>query len=418
MVPADQLIDKAWADMPSWAIIPFESIQPRWKVLTVDNQSPIRKNFNESTYPLKAHFELVKPLPSSDLSLNLPASNRDPDKLTTVILTGVTAMVRATAYTMELKGVTYPGRDIRNTMREADIVHISNEVPFSSQCPFPNPGETSLSNMCSNPRYIDLLTDIGTDVVELTGNHFNNAGVEGMLETLKLYQEHGIAYYGGGANLNEALTPLLLEHNGNKIAFIGCKRPNSKDDPSATSGGPGAAPCDFKVLTQKVSVLAAQGYVVIFTFQWNESYGASPSPFQQKDFHQVADAGASIVSGSQAHYAQIMEFYKDSFIHYGLGNMFFDQMGDTLVDDVPGIRRLFHDRYVIYDGRYISTELLTSMLEDYARPCPMTSDERAGFLQEYFFKSGWIPFIPTPTPQPTVTLTPIVLPEPTGPPTP
>jgi hypothetical protein len=48
----------------------------------------------------------------------------------------------------------------------------------------------------------------------------------------------------------------------------------------------------------------------------------------------------------------------------------------------------------------------------------MTSDERAGFLQEYFFKSGWIPFMPTPTPHPTVTLTSIALPEPTGTPTP
>ncbi|MDO8595802.1 MAG: hypothetical protein Q7R45_04175, partial [Sulfuricaulis sp.] len=42
--PADQLVDAAWADRPSWAIVPFEEIEPRWKVLSVDGQSPIHKN--------------------------------------------------------------------------------------------------------------------------------------------------------------------------------------------------------------------------------------------------------------------------------------------------------------------------------------------------------------------------------------
>ena len=102
------------------------------------------------------------------------------------------------------------------------------------------------------------------------------------------------------------------------------------------------------------------------------------------DFRLMADSGASIVSGSQAHYAQMMEFYNDSFIHYGLGNLFFDQMGDQ--DWMPrGIRREFLDRYVIYDGKLISVELITAMLEDYARPRLMTEQERPGFLQEYFF---------------------------------
>src|SRR5688572_10842991 len=52
VVPSDQLLDVAWAENPSWAIIPFESLEPRWKVLIVDGQSPIRKGFDISSYPL------------------------------------------------------------------------------------------------------------------------------------------------------------------------------------------------------------------------------------------------------------------------------------------------------------------------------------------------------------------------------
>jgi hypothetical protein len=406
VVAADQLLDTAWTKLPSWAIIPFESLEPKWKVLTIDGQSPIRKKFDLSTYPLKASFTLQT---SDNLgSLDLPASNYDPAKLTTVIMTGVTALVRATALTMEIKGTIYPGEKIRDLMREADIMHVSNEIPFFTGCTYPKPDQVALV-FCSDPKYMDLLNDIGTDVIELTGNHFADRGAAGMLETIALYNKNKIPYFGGGVDLQDSLKPALFDVNGNKIAFIGCNKPDVGRFPTATDYQPGAAPCDFAYLTQKINQLKAQGYVVISTFQWNESYDPRPSPQQMDDFRSMAASGASIVSGSQAHYAQMMEFYDGAFIHYGLGNLFFDQMGDQ--DWMPrGIRREFFDRYVIYDGRFISAELITAMLEDYSRPRLMTVQERAGFLEEYFYYSGWIPFNATATPTITPTLTPMSIP--------
>ena len=417
--PSDQLLDVAWTETPSWAIIPFESLEPRWKVLTVDGQSPIRKGFDISSYPLAVDFTLQTSgnlQPTNSPISQLPTTNYDPSKLATVILTGVTALVRATAYTMELKGVTYPGGRIRDLMREADIAHVSNEIPFFTGCAFPKPDAGALV-FCSDPKYIDLLTDIGADVVELTGNHFADRGAAGMLETIAIYNENGLPYFGGGADLRDSLEPALFEVNGNKIALIGCNKPDVGRFPTATDFQPGAAPCDFPYLTQAINQLKAEGYVVISTFQWNESYDANPSPSQRDDFRLMADSGASIVSGSQAHYAQAMEFYNGAFIHYGLGNLFFDQMGDQ--DWMPrGIRREFFDRYVIYDGRFISAELITALLEDYSRPRLMTEQERVGFLQEYFYYSGWMPLIPTPTATITPTLTPMSIPPLAGTPSP
>ena len=95
---------------------PFEEIQPKWKVISVDGQSPIHKDFDANVYPLKAYFSL------SSGAFALPETNRDPSKLTTVILTGVTVIVRATAATMEMKGVTYPGDLIGDWFREADVL--------------------------------------------------------------------------------------------------------------------------------------------------------------------------------------------------------------------------------------------------------------------------------------------------------
>jgi len=403
-LPAADLLDAAWSDHPAWAIVPFESLEPRWKVLTIDGQSPVRKGFDPVTYPLVAYFRLQH---NGAEGAVLPATNRDPEKMTTILMTGVTAMVRATAKIMEVKGITYPGRDIRGWMQDADIAHVSNEIPFYSGCAYPKASQRALV-FCSSPRYIDLLTYIGTDVIELTGNHFGDYGEVAMLQTLEIYKEKGLPYYGGGKDLDDARKPLLLEDHGNKIAFVGCNPVDVGNFETATDTHPGANPCDMSFQARQIHDLRQQGYTVISTFQYYEYYSPEARPWQQRDFELMATSGASIVSGSQAHFAQVMQFKDDSFIHYGLGNLFFDQMGD--IPPVPGIRRIFLDRHVIYDGKYISTELLTGMMEDHARPRPMRPDERAAFLQEYFTFSGWLPEIPTPTPGPTMTLTPIKLP--------
>jgi poly-gamma-glutamate synthesis protein (capsule biosynthesis protein) len=406
-VSKEQILDAAWIQPFSPAIIPFEEIQPKWKVLTVDGQSPIRKDFVSDSYPLKATFGLT------NASFELPASNRDASKLTTVVLTGVTALVRATAFTMETKGVTRPGELIHDWLANADIAHISNEVPFDPDCPPPTPGYKNFI-LCSDPKYFELLQYVGVDIVELTGDHFADRGTQAMLDTLKIYRDNNIPYYGGGANVNEARKPVFLEVNGNKIAFMGCNGKVTYTIVKATDIQPGAADCDYAFFTNQVKDAVSKGYIVIFTFQHEECYHSGPCYKHDEGFHAVADAGATVVSGSQAHYPHLMEFRGNSFIHFGLGNLFFDQMTYELPDGsiIDGTRREFIDRHVLYDGKYLGVELLTAMLEDFSRPRPMNERERAQFLSEYFAYSGWTESQPAPIPVPTVTLTPIVLPSP------
>jgi hypothetical protein len=384
VLPAQDLQDKAWNNIPAWAIIPFEQINPKWKVLMVDGQSPIQKNFDPGIYPLDVTYRLmcVNPcqLPGEP---EFSFQNYDPAKLATVVLTGVTAMTRATARTMDVKGITYPGEAIRDLLLEADIAHINNEVPFYAGCPAPDPNQQSLT-FCSSPRYIELLMDIGTDVVELSGDHFADYRDIGMIETLDIYDEYGLPYYGGGRNVEDGRKPLFMEVNGNKLMFIGCNYKTIYA--SATDTNPGAVPCDFDYMTEQIGLYRAQGYLPITTFQYHEFGSLEARPQQILDFRLMAEAGAVIVSGSQAHVPQVMEFHEDAFIHYGLGNLFFDQM-DKFGPQLT--QREFIDRHVFYDGRYLGVELITAFLEDYARPRYMTQAERNKFLLEYFQGSGW-----------------------------
>ena len=372
---ADQLVDSAWAATPAWAIVPFEALEPRWKVLSVDGQSPIHNDFDAAAYPLKVTFALS----SADFPL-LP-TNRDASKLTVVALTGTTALTRAVADRMLRYGALYPAEDIRDVLRSADILHISNEVSFYADCPTPDPWTNSL-RFCSAPANIALLEDIGVDVIELTGNHIKDYGAQPFLDTLDLYDQHGWVYYGGGRDLESALQPVLLEHNGNKLAFVGCNVPNALGE-WATEVDPGAAPCDYEQLGAEIGSLRSEGYLPIMTFQYSEYSQAYPTDYEQRDFRKMAEAGALVVSGSQAHQPASMEFYDGAFVHYGLGNLFFDQMFSLQN------RQEFVDRHVFYAGKYISVELLSFMLEDYSRPRLMTEQERADFLQSIFSVSGW-----------------------------
>ncbi len=141
----------------------------------------------------------------------------------------------------------------------------------------------------------------------------------------------------------------------------------------------------------EIARLRSEGYLPIATFQYFEDYYNYASEHHVRDFGLMADAGAVIVNGSQAHLAKGMAFQDDAFIHYGLGNLFFDQMGiiDQYGNQIIETRWEVIQRHTFYDGRYLSIELLTAMLDDYAQPRPMTPIERATFLQSLFEASGW-----------------------------
>jgi len=215
-------------------------------------------------------------------------------------------------------------------------------------------------------------------------------GPAAMLTTLDMYDQRGWKYFAGGRDLQDSLRPALVEHNGNRLAFIGCNYAGPPDD-WALDDRPGSAPCDFDHMISTITGLRSQGYLPIFTYQYNEYYQPDPTIEEQADFRTMADAGAVLVSGSQAHVPAIMELYDGAFIHYGLGNLFFDQMSHLMPDGslIYDTRNVFIDRHIFYDGRYMGTELLTYIIEDYARPRLMTESERTQFLENIFSVAGW-----------------------------
>jgi len=389
VVAPELLIETLWRTQTSYAepvltIVPFEQLDPRLKVLAVDGNSPISLFYDPANYELKLSLGWVEATPSMGATAVAqlaalwpePLTNRRDDQITHITMTGPSGLSRAVADRMEKYGYQYPGEEIAPIMQAADIAHMSHENAFAPDCPDPTP--TGGTTFCAQPKTIDLMTWLGVDVVELTGNHLNDWGRQNLLFTLDLYEEKGIQWYGGGRNLEDARQPLLLEHNGNKIAFVGCN-PVGPWGVWAREDEPGALPCDdYSFSLAQIQELAAQGYVVVGSIQYLEQFQYDVFQPQRDAFMGFAKAGASIVHGAHGHHPMGFAFSGDHFIHYGTGNTFADQMFSL------GTRQMFVDTYVIYNGRLLGTDLWTGLIEDYARPRKMTADERIQLLQSVF----------------------------------
>ncbi len=387
----EQAAAAARSARPPLVIVPFDDLIPKLAVLAIDGQNPVenKHKFEPRLYPLVAkiyaHNGKLEPEQRPlvhNLLLQLPPSNRDPDRLTVLAMTGVTAMVRQTAAAMDERGDAWPAAVVGPELAAADITHISNEVPFVPGC------QTDISSnnltFCSKLSYMATLDAVGADIIGLTGNHQNDYGREDALTSLAIYAEAGLSVYGGGVNKEDAFAPLYLVHNGNRLAFLGA---NSFGPPLAwaTDELPGSAEFDLNIMSAMIRNIKAQDKadVVLAELQYEESYNVAPLLDQRQNFNALVRVGADIVTGVQSHVPQAVEFTEGRLILYGLGNLFFDQMWSQETRDGMFVK------HTIYNGRHISTQVFTTVLYDYGQPRWATAEERAHILTRVFGASYW-----------------------------
>ena len=376
----------------SFSIIPFDSIEKEYKVLNLDSMSVFDKELDTADYQLNLDINVGSSNPEFENRIaqsftGITITNRDVEKMASVIMTGVTALARGKTIgrRMDEYGVLYPAEKIVDVLLDADITHISNEICFVEGCS----SENKFPLLCSAPEYIELLRYVGTDVIELTGNHMNDYGPEWMLYTLEMYDREGWPYFGGGRNLEDSYKPAIFEVNGNKIALLGCNAYGlANTNEWAREDSPGAARLniwneedrekDFKRVENIIKELKNKGYIVIFTFQYQETESYSPTESQIRDFERTIDAGADIVSGSQSHYPMGVELAGDGFINYGLGNLFYNMR------DILGLKQGIIAKHIFYDGKHINTIMITTMLENLSQLRLATPEERVELLNSIF----------------------------------
>lgn len=361
----------------SIALINPSHISPKVKLLSLDGKYYL-DSFVSGAVFRQAQFSGESAASLADLKLNELESK---DTVLKVNMTGVTALTREMMKKLNsTKDATYFSEKIGLFLADADITHVSNEVSFKEGCSY------SSAVFCSPPEMIETLKDSGVDLVELTGNHNNDVGNQYNTETINLYHSLGWGTFGGGLNKAEAAKPFVADQKGSKVAFLGYNYPDSPNGTAiATTSNAGANSFDYEKIKSDIDSAKGQGSFVIVDVQFWECY-AYPAGYvefpecdhpigsQQEVFRKIADLGADMVIGTQAHQPQTYETYQGKPIYYGLGNMYFDQT------QWPGTERGLILTHYFVRGKLVQTKLSPTVYDKALQTRLMTDSEATELL--------------------------------------
>jgi len=179
-----------------------------------------------------------------------------------------------------------------------------------------------------------------------------------IMQSIGVLDANGIAHTGGGANLEAAHKPAIVERKGVKIGFLQyTARWYQADEQLATATEPGVAKiasrdgvtidqADIDQVKEDIRKLRSQVDIVVVSHHNRD--GATPvqfgpqakpaqpaarrdnhisEPYQKAFAHMALDAGADFVYGHGTHTVQGVEVYKGKPILYAIGHSAFDQPG-------------------------------------------------------------------------------------------
>ncbi|MDO9534918.1 MAG: CapA family protein [Bacillota bacterium] len=225
-------------------------------------------------------------------------------------------------------------------LKKGDVVVGQLEVPYTTR----NPDAVALGR---DPEVLNALISVGFDVVTLAGNHIWDAGIEGIEDTAKWLKKHNIAFVGGGMNIDEARSPVIIERNGTRFGFLSynCVGPKetwaASNRPGcayvhiithyeldyATPGGPPAIytwaePDTLNAMIDDIQKLRPLCDVLMVSL--HKGIGHTPAKlaaYEKQVSYAAIDAGADFIAGHHAHILRGIEFYKGKAIFHGLCNM-------------------------------------------------------------------------------------------------
>ena len=159
------------------------------------------------------------------------------------------------------------------------------------------------------------------DAVALANNHSGDYGREAFAEMLELLKAQGLGQFGGGHNLKEAHTPLIIERKGLRIALLGYNEfmPRSFE---ADFNAPGSAWSEDEQVVADIRAARSvhKADLVIPVMHWGWENELTANARQRQLARTMIDAGADVIIGGHPHVTQDIEHYRGKPIIYSVGN--------------------------------------------------------------------------------------------------
>lgn len=210
------------------------------------------------------------------------------------------------------------GEELLSVLQKADYRIFNLEVPLTDKA---SPIEKCGPALIAPTDAIAGYKALGVDLLTIANNHIMDQGEQGLVSTLKLLDENGIARVGAGENLKEAEKPYIIYQDGKKVGVYACAE---HEFSIAGESFPGANPFDPLESPDHVATLKQQCDYVIVLYHGGKEHYRYPSPNLQKACRKLVKKGADLVICQHSHCVGCEEKYLHGTIVYGQGNFLFD----------------------------------------------------------------------------------------------
>jgi len=299
---------------------------------------------------------------------------------------------------------------ILDWLHKADIAFANLETTLAAPKPYYHP-RPSTYRFRADPSSAEDLRSLGFGLVSLANNHVFDYGESAFVETLEALNGAGIEHVGAGLNLEKALSPVVMDAGGQRVAFLGFATvyplvgAASHDRPGIaairnkivyefesfrlpTDLRPGYAslpvireePVEQDVIRVQECIRNAKASVdyVVVSVHWGKEYEDVPSNGQRELGHRMVEAGADLVVGHHPHTAQAIEAYKEGYIFYSLGNFAMQVEWDIARCEVY-MNEAFMLRVEVDDGKAKRVEMLPTRTD--RTGLPMITEDHANVVR-------------------------------------
>ncbi len=307
----------------AWALVPWDAVTFRVRILPVDGKWPALDDLQD--YALVRSLWLTGDIPIPDaLQTDLAAALKyDPLPTVELVAVGDIMLDKTSRQMLDQYGPSWPfeGQGVREILESADVAFGNLENPISTR----GKAQPKSYTFRADPSFVKGLTYAGFDVLSLANNHIGDYGDIALTDTLDILDSADIVAVGAGRTITEAHEVRIVESRGLKIAFLAYNQINPKSF-AATDSSPGTAWMEEERMVAAVTAAQQKADIVVVSCHWGVEYRPNSDATQQKIARVLADAGADLVLGHHPHVVQGLQYDRNTFTAYSLGNFVFYPM--------------------------------------------------------------------------------------------
>ena len=215
--------------------------------------------------------------------------------------------------------------ELLEIMQGSDVFMINNEFPYTDR-------GTPLANKTftfrADPANVQILKDMGVDIVSLANNHASDYGEISLLDTLDTLEGAGIPYVGAGRDLEEASKVVFYQKGDMKIGVVSAtevERMATPDTKGATENTPGTFRCfQNDALEEVIREAKKECDFLIVVVHWGTESTDELDWSQPEQATDFTAAGADVVIGAHPHVLQEIAYVNEAPVFYSLGNYWFN----------------------------------------------------------------------------------------------